>query len=214
VIRGEAEVTLRGGTRPAEEYRTALARIAEQAAHTGRLVDDLLFLARAEEGAPRLQLRAVALDALARQVVAETEGAAASAQLRLRVATEPMDLAVEADPGRMRQVLMILLDNAIRYSEPGGEVEVAVAPTPGGVLVRVTDHGIGIDPDDLPHVFERFFRGGRALERKLEGSGLGLPLAKAVVEAHGGRITVESEPGRGTVVGVVLPAAPRLRVVA
>ncbi len=214
VIRGEAEVTLRGGERSTEEYRTALARIGEQAAHTGRLVDDLLFLARSEEGAPRLQLRAVALDALARQVVAETEGAAAAAQVALRLATEPLEAAVEADPGRMRQVLMILLDNAIRYSEPGGQVEVAVAPTPGGVLLRVTDAGIGIDPDDLPHVFERFFRGGRAVEHGAEGSGLGLPLAKAVVEAHGGRIGIDSVAGRGTSVSVILPAAARLRIVA
>ncbi len=214
VIRGEAEITLRGEERPAADYRTALLRIAEQAAHTGRLVDDLLFLARAGDGAPRIQLRAVALGALLGQVVSETAAAAEMAGVSLRLSDAAPDTAVEGDAGRLRQVMMILLDNAIRYSEPGEVVEVSLCPAPGGVALRVADQGIGIDPEDLPHVFERFYRGGRAQARQEEGSGLGLPLAKAIVEAHGGRIALDSDPGRGTVASVILPAAQRLRAVA
>jgi signal transduction histidine kinase len=213
VIRGEAEITLRGAERAPEEYRAALARVAEQAAHTGRLVDDLLFLARAQAGVPRLRVSAVALDALVRRVAAEVSAAAEAAQVALRIAGEPADLLVEGDPGRLRQVAMILLENAVRYSRRGGAVEVALVRGPGTAVLRVEDHGIGIDPEDLPHVFERFFRGGRAVSAHADGSGLGLPLARAIVEAHGGRIALESRPGEGTVASVTLPLARALRAV-
>lgn len=214
VIRGEAEITLRGGDRDAGEYRAALARIAEQAAHTARLVDDLLFLARSQAGAPRLKLGAVALEAMVRRVVAETEARAAGAGVALDLIVDQVDpLIVEGDAGRLRQVVMILLDNACRYSEPGGRVAVSLLRGPGVAVLRVVDHGIGIDADDLPHVFDRFFRGGRAQDHAGEGSGLGLPLARTIVEAHGGRIVLESRAGEGTVASVTLPLAVRARPV-
>lgn len=111
-------------------------------------------------------------------------------------------------------MIMILLDNAIRYSRPGGEVMVSLVPAPGLLTLRVTDDGIGIEPGDLPMVFERFWRAPRAAAQNIEGSGLGLPLARAVVEAHGGCIGIESRPGEGTTVSVTLPAATPLRAVA
>ena len=211
VIRGEAEITLRGSERDAAEYRAALSRIAEQSAHTARLVDDLLFLARAQAGTPRLRLGAVSLDGLARRVVEEVGSAAAVAKLRLVVTGPPVEAVVEGDAGRLRQVVMILLDNAIRYSRPGGAVELSLLPGPGQVVLRVADHGIGIDPEDLPHVFDRFYRGSLAQEHVDEGSGLGLPLARAIVEAHAGRIAIESRPGEGTAVSISLPLAARAR---
>lgn len=211
MIRGEAEITLRGSERDAAEYRAALSRIAEQSAHTARLVDDLLFLARAQAGTPRLRLGAVSLDGLARRVVEEVGSAAAAAKLRLVVTGPPVEAAVEGDAGRLRQVVMILLDNAIRYSRPGGAVELLLLPGPGQVVLRVADHGIGIDPEDLPHVFDRFYRGSLAQEHVDEGSGLGLPLARAIVEAHAGRIAIESRPGEGTAVSISLPLAARAR---
>ncbi|MBX9699594.1 MAG: HAMP domain-containing histidine kinase [Acetobacteraceae bacterium] len=213
VIRGEAEVTLRGGERDVAEYRAALARVAEQAAHTARLVDDLLFLARAEAGAPRLRLGAISLDGLVRKVVDETGAAARAAGLRLVVSGVPTDAVIEGDAGRMQQVMMILIDNAIRYSRRGGKVEVALLPGPAAVVLRVADDGIGIDAEDLPHVFDRFFRGDRAQQHTGEGSGLGLPLARSIVEAHRGRIAIESRPGTGTTVSVTLPLASRIRSV-
>ncbi len=215
VIRGEAEVTLRGeAAKPAEEYRAALARIVEQAAHTGRLVDDLLFVARAEAGEPRMALQAVALDALLRRTVIEAEALARSAGVALTLTEAAPETLVQGDPGRLRQALMILLDNAIRYSAAGTRVEAVLRHTPAGATLRVADRGIGIAEEDLPHVFERFWRGSRAARLHAEGSGLGLPLARTIVEAHGGVIGIESRVGEGTAVTITLPIAGRLRAVA
>jgi signal transduction histidine kinase len=213
VIRGEAEITLRGPDRAPEEYRAALSRVAEQAVHTARLVDDLLFLARAEGGAPRLTVSAVALDGLLRRFIEDARAAAEAAQLHLTLAGQPAEVVVEGDAGRLRQLMMILVDNAIRYSRPGGSVELSLLRGPGSAVLRVSDQGIGIDAEDLPHVFDRFFRGTRAQTHHGEGSGLGLPLARAIVEAHGGRIALDSRPGDGTVVTVTLPLASRPRPV-
>jgi signal transduction histidine kinase len=215
VIRGEAEVTLRGeAAKPAEEYRAALARIAEQAAHTGRLVDDLLFVARAEAGEPRMAMQAVALDALLRRTLIEAEAIARGAEVALALTEAAAETVVQGDPGRLRQALMILLDNAIRYSGAGSFVEVALRHSPAGAALCVADKGIGIAEEDLPHVFERFWRGSRAARLHADGSGLGLPLAKTIVEAHGGIIGIESRAGEGTAVTITLPLAGRLRAVA
>lgn len=215
VIRGEAEVTLRGeATRGAGEYRDVLGRIAEQATHTARLVDDLLFVARAEAGEPRLAMQAVALDLLVRRCVGDVEALARDAGLAIVLGESAGDATVQGDPGRLRQAFIILLDNAVRYSERGEPVEVSLLPTPAGVAVRVADHGIGIAEEELPHVFDRFWRGGRAATRHAGGSGLGLPLAKSIVEAHGGAIGISSRVGEGTVVTVTLPVVRRARAVA
>jgi len=103
---------------------------------------------------------------------------------------------------------MVLLDNAVRYSNSKGEVKVDVASTAGEVQVRVSDSGIGIAPEELEGIFERFRRGGNAAELNEEGLGLGLPVAKAIVEAHKGRIDMDSRLGEGTTVTVALPASP------
>jgi signal transduction histidine kinase len=102
---------------------------------------------------------------------------------------------------------MVLLDNAVRYSNSKGEVKVDIASSEGEVRVRVSDHGIGIAPEELDRIFERFRRGGNATELNEEGLGLGLPVAKAIVEAHKGRIEMDSRLGEGTTVTVALPAS-------
>jgi signal transduction histidine kinase len=215
VIRGEAEVTLRGeAPRGAEEYRKVLGRIADQAVHTARLVDDLLFVARAEAGEPRLSMQAVALDILVRRCVADAEALARDSGIGIVLGESAGDVTVQGDPGRLRQAFIILIDNAVRYSEPGKGVEVSLLPTPAGVAVRVADGGIGIAEEELPRIFDRFWRGARAAERHSGGSGLGLPLAKSIIEAHGGAIGVTSRIGEGTAVTVTLPVVRRARAVA
>ena len=106
---------------------------------------------------------------------------------------------------------MVLLDNAVRYSNAKGEVKVAIASDNGEVRVSVADHGIGIAPEELEGIFERFRRGGNATEHNEEGLGLGLPVAKAIVEAHKGRIQMDSRLGEGTTVTVALPASDSRR---
>jgi signal transduction histidine kinase len=214
IIRGEAEVTLRGRQTSADDYKTALTTIAEQAAQTGRLVDDLLFVARAEAGEPRLTLQAVALDEVLRRACADAEMVAEPKGVRIGLREGAREAVVQGDPEKLRQLAIILLDNAVRFSSPGGSVEVSLDPSPRGVLLRVADHGAGIAADEVGRVFERFYRGENAAARHPDGSGLGLPLAKAIAEAHGGEIAIESRVGEGTTVSVQLPVVRKLRVVA
>jgi signal transduction histidine kinase len=112
---------------------------------------------------------------------------------------------IGADEHRMQQVLLVLLDNAIRYARPNGRITVTLETAPDGLSVRISDDGIGIHAGDLPFVFERFFRGRNAESSDRFGSGLGLPLAKAIVEAHAGKLTIESEHGVGTQAIIRLP---------
>ncbi|MCG8359247.1 MAG: ATP-binding protein [Kiloniellales bacterium] len=207
IIRGEADVALRSGDRKIEEYREVLMRTREAADHTARIVDDLLFVARQESDEVRIQPREVdlaelvertveagrALDDIAKSVT--YEAAVAPAKLR-------------ADPRRVQQVVTILLENALRYG--GQEVHVRLDQTPGGYAVTVADDGPGLTEDELDHVFERFFRGSNAAIRYDGGAGLGLPVAKAIVEAHGGRIALTSAPGEGVQARFTLPSRPRL----
>ena len=113
---------------------------------------------------------------------------------------------VRGDPARLRQLFLVLLDNAVRYSKTKGAVKVDIGRVNGEVTVRVTDRGIGIAPEELDGIFERFRRGGNAASMNDEGLGLGLPVAKAIVEAHKGRIAMASRLGEGTTVTVALPA--------
>jgi signal transduction histidine kinase len=214
VIRGEAEIALRGGAKDGADYRQTLGRVAEEAAHTARLVDDLLFVARSEAGEARAAVQAVAFAELVRGGVAaaRTLGAERRVTVLERLAVE--DAVVQGDPNRLRQLVLILLDNAVRYSDPGGTVTVTLVSTPAGVQLSVADQGMGISADDLERVFERFYRGDGAATRHAGGTGLGLPLARAIALAHDGAITLDSRLGEGTTARVVLPVVRRLRVVA
>jgi signal transduction histidine kinase len=214
VIRGEAEIALRGSGRDAAAYREALARIAAEAAHTARLVDDLLYVARSEAGAPRIVVQAVAMAELAARAAEVARRLAEPRGVRIQDAPAAGGLVVQGDPDRLRQLLVILLDNAVRYSAPQGEVRLAVGAGPESVVVSISDDGIGIPADELPRIFDRFYRGSGATTQHAGGSGLGLPLARAIARAHGGDVTLESRPGRGTTARVLLPAAQPLKVVA
>ncbi|MGL6044755.1 MAG: HAMP domain-containing sensor histidine kinase, partial [Sandaracinobacteroides sp.] len=210
VVRGEAEVALRGREKAVEDYKSALRRIEEQAGHMSRLVDDLLFVARTASGEVRLQLRAVQVAQLVRRIVADMDLLARKVGGTVTVGSLAEGLVVQGDPDRLRQLLLILLDNAIRYSPTGCDVAIDLFSAPGGANIRVTDRGIGIPAAELPHVFERFHRASNAVEL-VEGVGLGLQMAKAIVEAHGGSIMIESVEGEGTTVSVQLPGGARLR---
>lgn len=216
IIRGEAEVTLRSRHTTEEELRTALARIAEQATSTARLVDDLLFVARTDAGEPKVARQTVALPEVVRRATADMERLARErgVEIEFDSAISNGVGVVQGDPGRLRQLVLILVDNAVRYSNRGGTVSVSIAPSPQGVALRVADQGIGIPSGDLALVFDRFFRGNNAAERHGEGSGLGLPMARSIAEAHGGSISLQSREGDGTIVTVILPQADRMRVVA
>lgn len=230
-IRGEAEITLRGADRTPDDYKAALRRIVETSTQLAHVINDLLAMARTDMESLALVRHPLVLQALVLDAVAQA--AAMGDARRVVVHTEPPSgmaaaVQVSGDAQRLRQILLILLDNAIRYSHEGGRVMVAMSmvETEAGraeCRVAVRDEGIGIDPDDIPLVFDRHFRGRAARRQRPEGSGLGLPIAQALALAHGGRIEVVSPvpqrdgpPGRGTAATLCLPAlrpeaAPAIR---
>jgi two-component system OmpR family sensor kinase len=208
VIRGEGEIALRGKNKPVAEYKSSISRIVEQAKHLSLLVNDLLFIARQGAGAARLNLQTIDLGNLLEKVCGDAKVLAHPKSVAITYANGPAQDFVHGDPARLRQLFMVLLDNAVRYSNLKGEVKVDMASADGEVRVRVSDSGIGIAPEELEGIFERFRRGGNAAELNEEGLGLGLPVAKAIVEAHKGRIEMDSRLGEGTTVTVALPASP------
>jgi len=180
-----------------------------------RLVNDLLVLTRADAEALNLNREPLDLAELARVTVAQLAPQAEAKELALQLNATPAVPLAWADRDRISQVLVNLLDNAIKYSHQGNAVTVSVAPDAAGrsVLVRVTDHGIGIPAKDLPHIGRRFYRADKARTRTRthdrgtqSGSGLGLSIAAALIEAHGGRLWVESKEGAGTTASFILPA--------
>ncbi|MHB0947563.1 MAG: sensor histidine kinase [Gemmatimonadaceae bacterium] len=184
-----------------EDWQASLRESHMEAVRLTRLVSDLLVLARADAGAP-LRQRPVALDDLVLQTVGDAEHLARGQALRI-ASIAPITLV--ADPDRVKQLLLILLDNALKYSGPERPVVVRVCRDHAMAVVEVEDAGIGIAPADLEHVFERFFRADPARSRDPGGTGLGLPIARWIAQQHGGDLQLASVPGRGTIATVRLP---------
>jgi two-component system OmpR family sensor kinase len=206
IIRGEGEIALRGINKRVAEYKRSIERIVEQAKHLSVLVNDLLFIARQGAGAARLNLQPLDLGDLLKKVCGDAKVIAHGKNIDVAFVNGTAHDMVRGDPARLRQLFLVLLDNAVRYSKSKGAVKVEIGSADGEVRVRVSDRGIGIPPEELEGIFERFRRGGRAAAMNEEGLGLGLPVAKAIVEAHKGRIEMASRPGEGTTVTVALPA--------
>jgi signal transduction histidine kinase len=212
VIRGEAEITLRGKERPAEEYREALSRIVDTARQLGAVIDDLLAMARSDIETLSLVRTAVDVAELTRDVLAQAGPLAQRHGVTLEGPVGPAaDAVVTGDALRLRQLLGILLDNATRYSRAGGRVTVRLATScahgspQGRVTLTVEDQGIGIPSDERSMVFERGFRGVQARRHAPEGSGLGLGIARALAHAHGGTLELDSAPAGGTLARLSLP---------
>ncbi|MFT7401549.1 MAG: two-component system OmpR family sensor kinase [Hydrogenophaga sp.] len=213
-IRGEAEITLRGQAKPPAEYQAALRRIVDTSGQLGLVINDLLTMARSDIDALALQRRAIDLAPVLSEALEQVQ--ALAHERRVKIHTTPLPevpLPLLADPQRLRQLITLLLDNAIRYSAPGGEVRVRVLPaddTTQRCVVEVRNGGIDIAPDELPHVFERNFRGERARRHRADGSGLGLAIGQALARAHGGEIRLSSDPIQGTTAALWLPITPYL----
>jgi two-component system sensor histidine kinase BaeS len=190
-----------------------------------RLVDDLLLLSRADAGALKLDSRPVELDHLVEEVAKEGEILGREKNVRVTIkGLEP--LVLQGDAQRLKQLLRNLVDNAVKYTPAGGEVSISAAVLPSGsaavsepqhrstaapqhvVEIAVQDTGVGIPPEALPRVFERFYRVDPARSRETGGAGLGLCIAKTIAEAHGGAIEVQSTPGAGSTFTVRLPLLP------
>ena len=161
-------------------------------------------ISEAETGTMRLALGAVSLREVADEAVALYADEAEEKGVALRPAIDPA-VHVHGDPTRLRQVLANLIENAVKYTPAGGRVDVEAEARGGAVTASVRDTGPGIEAEDLPFVWDRLYRGDAS--RSARGVGLGLSLVKAIVEAHGGTVAVDSTPGRGSVFSLTLPAA-------
>ena len=204
VLRGSLEVVLEED-RPPEEYREAIGNALLEVRHLTRLSQNLLFLARGQTGRITLSFANVDLGRFVSEVTRDLLPAAADRELELSVEVPLYPVRAFIDGDRMQQVLHNLLENAIRYTEPGGKIRVCLASSPVEASIAVADNGIGIPARDIPFLFERFFRSDRARRAYHGGSGLGLSIARWIVEAHKGEIAVESELDRGSTFTVKVP---------
>jgi two-component system, OmpR family, sensor kinase len=205
IMRAELEVGLRGADLPPEAVEV-LESSSEEVGRMSRIVDDLLVLAHADEGRLQLAREPLDLGELARTVTGKLRPLAEAKRIELSSEGGAGDVA--ADRARIAQVVANLLDNAVKYTEPGGVVRVAVWEEGHEGLLSVADTGPGIAPAVLPRVFDRFFRFDAARSRAQGGSGLGLAICKEIVEAHGGRIWAESRPDAGSSFTFALPRHP------
>lgn len=202
IIRGEAQVTLRQNHADTRDYRAALQTVLDQVVGLSVLVDDLLLLARAEINQLRLFPDDLQVVDILEHQVEQWQRKMPLRSFRLNTTdAEKSRIVIRADEQRLRQVMTILIDNATRYSDPGDPVEISLKATEDQVMISVRDHGDGISPADLQYIFERFVR----FKPRTDGAGLGLSIARTLVEAHQGEIYAESEQGQGSVFTVVLP---------
>src|SRR5205823_14638955 len=203
-IRGRSEVLLLS---PAlnPETRDGLAMIRDEAGRMGRLVANLLLLARGDE-ARAIDRRPVELDVLLLEVARQARALAQG--ITVTIGHEDQAL-VPGDADLLKQLVLNLVDNALTYTPPGGHVDLSLYVAHGHAWLAVRDTGPGIPPAEVAHIFERFYRLDRARTRRSGGAGLGLAIARWIAEAHGGRIDVESTVGQGSTFTVVLPLCDR-----
>jgi heavy metal sensor kinase len=204
IIQGETEIALMSRNLP-EEIRIILASNLEELDRLTRIVNDLLTLSEAEAGRQVLTKQPVNVGKLLVDLVEQMRLLASDRNITIEVQCTP-NLWIDADKLWIRRVILNLLDNAIKYSKDRGIIEVQAGRENSLIKIHVRDRGIGIHPEDLPRIFDRFYRADPARNRDTGGAGLGLALVKWVVEAHNGSIRVDSEPDQGTLFEVFLPS--------
>ena len=208
ILRSRAEIALQ---QPREEstYVDALRGIEAEARRLGGIVDSLLVLARADAGERQIEKQPLFLDDIALDAAGAARLVARQKNVELTI-DEFEEAPIEGDPTLVRQLIMIVLDNAVKFTDAGGEVHVGVSVHDNVPTLVVRDTGIGIKPDEMAMVFQRFFRGETARSRT-DGAGLGLSIANWIAKEHGGSIELASEPAKGTTVRVTFSASARSR---
>ena len=205
IIRTNAELALHRERDP-DAYRDALREIATVSERMTQLVEDLLFLARQDARGEGMALARVDLREILESTAQELRPLAVTKGLRIRLTPSPGDASVAGNAPALRRLFLALLDNALKYSATGTEVTASIENQGGKIVARIVDQGIGISSEDLPHIFERFYRATES--RTGEGHGLGLSLAQCIADAHNATIHVTSEPGRGSVFQVIFDSRP------
>jgi two-component system phosphate regulon sensor histidine kinase PhoR len=203
-ISGYAETLLSDPLDP-EMTRRFMATIAGNARRMQRLVDDLLDLAKLEAGGWQPEAEPIDIEAISHEIWNTLNDRSRTPTVDFRVEVQPDAREIEADPDAARQILTNLLENSLRYTAGGGRITCGSVRRGRGIALSVADTGSGIIPEHLPRVFERFYRSDAARSREQGGTGLGLAIVKHLVEAHGGRVSAESEPGTGTTITCWFP---------
>jgi heavy metal sensor kinase len=205
ILRGELEAAAQ---QPliTPELRETLGSALEETERLSRIVESLMAISRLDAGEARVELEHFDLAELTSSATEQMRLLAEDKDIALRCDAERL-VRVEGDPARLKQVIVNLVDNAIKYTPAGGLVGVKVSATNGRAVLEVNDNGVGIPAEAAPHIFERFYRVDKARSRQMGGSGLGLSIVKAIVTAHGGQVKVESVEGGGSRFFVELPIA-------
>ncbi len=203
VMKGETDLILRR-SRPLEDYKTVLESNLEEIDRMTRIVDELLFLSRADMGEVKMEALPVALQALVEDVHRQAKLLGHDRNIEVVLGTV-MPVFVQGDDLRLRELLLNLVENAMKYSHPGGKVEIVLLKDGREARLSITDHGIGIAPADHQKIFQRFFRTDVARSHTKKGTGLGLAICAWIADLHKGRVEVQSDLGQGSTFTVVLP---------
>lgn len=206
-ILGEAQVTLRNRHPKSSDYRAALESIVKLSKQVAKLIDDLLFIARSQTAVLPLDTKPLDFSRLVNSVCVEMKGLFRNRETEIKVEVGDDRAHINGDELRLRQLLMILLDNALKYHDGSGPIAVGLRQAEHQAVLIIRNTGDGVTAEELAHVFDPFYRGNQAQRHGASGSGLGLAVAKRIVEAHKGTIAVASTPGRDTLVTVQLPIA-------
>ncbi len=208
ILRGYIETLLDNPKPSRQELARILAIMERHSKRLGLLVEDLLSLAQLESSNATLALSVVRVEELFNNVVRDWREKLAAKNLKVIVDVSPDASTLRADETRLQEVLYNLLENAVKYSRENGQIQLQAARRGPETVLSVSDDGAGISKEDLPRIFERFYRADKARSRELGGTGLGLAIVKHIAQLHGGRVEAESELGKGTTIRVVLPTHP------
>ena len=210
VLKGESELIL-GKERKPEEYQGVISSNLEEIQYMSKVLEDLFLLSKSDENQIVLDCKFLDLSLLIEEVCKHAEIIASEKDIRVVIAYLER-LQIHGDPVRLRQMIWNVVQNAIKYTPPGGEVKISMQEQENTVLLVVQDNGIGISEDDLPLVFNRFYRVDKARSRQERGTGLGLSICKFIVDAHEGNIGIESKLGEGTKFRISLPKTGALNL--
>ncbi|HPZ09445.1 MAG TPA: heavy metal sensor histidine kinase [Candidatus Eremiobacteraeota bacterium] len=203
VLKGEIEVALKKTRRP-EEYRDILESNLEEVDRLTKIIKDLLFLARTDNGKDFLSIQNINLSHLCKETIKYMELLASEKKIHISTRIDE-ELIIQGDPDKIKQLLLNLLENGIKYNKENGKITLSLHKNERYAELKISDTGIGISSEDIPYIFERFYRVDKARSREMGGSGLGLSIVKWIVEVHQGEIEVESRPGEGSTFKVLLP---------
>jgi heavy metal sensor kinase len=205
ILRGETEVTLRWAKTP-EEFRDMLRSNMEEIDRMERIIESLLTLAKSEVGELSLEMKELSVSDLVQELYLQTRILCESKNIKVKMVLEvEEEIRIRGDELRLRQMLLNLISNGVKYTSAEGSLEIVLAREGGFARIGIVDSGIGIDAEHLPHIFDRFYRIDKARNRMDGGTGLGLAIVKWIAEAHGGSISVTSEINKGSSFSVLLP---------